>query len=111
MNPESVSRYIRPEDIPLVDDAILEPVLTRVAKEMAASYTDLTVMEWIEALHKALLRGEIVIVIDDKEKRLGLVRTDIPPFAALLQNSSMAARSKGENDDPLGIKGFLGDDH
>ncbi len=80
---ERISRYIRAEDIPLVDQAILEPIVTNVAREMASVEPSQTVEEWVITLQKALLRGEIAIVIDDENKRVGLVRTDEPPFSGL----------------------------
>ncbi len=84
MKKEDITRYVRPEDIPLMDRAIVEPVVTSVAKEMSETHPAQSVEEWIDILQKALLRGDIVIVIDDKNKRMGIVRTDEPPFSALV---------------------------
>lgn len=90
MKKEDITRYVRPEDIPLMDRAIIEPVVTSVAKEMSESHPAQTVEEWIDILQKALLRGDIVIVIDDTHKRMGIVRTDEPPFTALVSGGKPA---------------------
>lgn len=86
MRKEEITRYVRPEDIPLLDRSILEPIVTSVAQEMSQSHPENTVEEWIEILHRALRRGDIVLVIDDKRKRLGLVSGSEPPFSGLLRS-------------------------
>lgn len=106
MDPKHVSRYIRPEDVALLDESILQPILTRVGKEMAGTYDDASLDGWIQLLHKALLRGDLAIVIDDTNKRLGIVRTDKPPYASLLLDSTKAAQHTSNHDDPLGIRHF-----
>lgn len=102
MEREQITRYIRPEDIPLVDQAILEPIVTNVAREMSAAEPGQTVEEWVVTLQKALLRGDVVIVIDDANKRLGLVRTDEPPFSGLVNQSPGQGGPKPI--DPLNLK-------
>lgn len=102
MDKESITRYVRPEDIPLMDQAILEPIVTSVAKEMSQSHPEQTVEEWIVLLQKALLRGDIMLVIDDHGKRMGLVRTDEPPFSGLVHGAGGSGPVQAA--DPLNIK-------
>lgn len=90
MDKEHITRYVRPEDVPLLDRAILEPVVTSVAKEMSQSHPEQSVEEWIVIIQKALLRGDLLLVIDDTRKRLGLVPTDEPPFMGLVHGSGAA---------------------
>lgn len=101
---EHITRYIRPEDIPLVDRAILEPILSSVAKEMHEAHPDQSVEEWFDDLHKALLRGDVLIVIDDVRRRLGLVRTDEPPFSGLVDPTRSPGPTAFEAADPLNLK-------
>lgn len=102
MKPENVTRYVRPEDVPLLDDAILEPLVTRVAKDMAASYSDRSVEEWLDLVQQSLLSGELAIVIDDHNKRLGLVATDRPPFSSIVKGGEAGSGVKAA--DPLGLR-------
>lgn len=98
---------MRPEDIPLLDRAILEPIIEKAASEMAEAYPEQSIEEWIEDLQLALLKGDVLIVIDDRNRRIGLVRSDRPPFLGLV-TSSAAPVGVGlgdlDPDDPLGIK-------
>lgn len=94
---------MRPEDIPLLDRSILEPIVESAAREMARAYPQQSFDEWVEDLQLALLKGEVLIVIDDRRKRVGLVRADQPPFLGL-RGSHAVASGLGDPDDPLGIK-------
>jgi len=101
LNKEDITRYIRPEDIPLMDRAILEPIVSSMAREMSETHPAHSVEEWVDILQKALLRGDILIVIDDKRKRLGIVHTDEPPFSALVNGEGSAGIA---SVDPLDLK-------
>lgn len=95
---------MRPEDIPLLDRSILEPILENAAREMAQAFPEQTEKEWAEDLKLALLKGDVLIVIDDRRKRIGLVRADRPPFLGLSASYPAADIGAGDPDDPLGIK-------
>lgn len=73
---------------------------------MAAAYPEQTAREWAEDVRRALLKGELLIVIDDHRKKIGLVRSDRPPFLALVKGPGVAGAGLGgpEPADPLGIK-------
>lgn len=113
IDPADVTRYVRPEDIPLLDRSILEPIVDKVAREMAQAYPEQSVNEWIEDLQLALLKGEVLIVIDDRRRRIGLVRADRPPFLGLVSTPTGAGGAvpigMGDPDDPLGIKRWEND--
>jgi hypothetical protein len=96
--------YVRPEDIPLLDRSILEPIVGQVAREMAEAYPDQSVEEWVDDLQRALIRGDVLIVIDDVRKRVGLVRADRPPFLGLVSPLARAGAPSAEALDPLDLK-------
>lgn len=104
MRPQDVDRYVRPEDIPLLDQAILEPIVTSVAKDMHQAHPYQSVEEWIEDLQKALLRGDVLIVIDDDNRRVGLVRSDQPPFLGLADPTYQVGPTSVRAADPLNLK-------
>lgn len=85
MDPKNVTRYIRPQDVPSLDPTILDPILSSAAQEMSVAYPERTEDEWRTILMQSLIDGEVLIVIDDRQKRVGLVRSDRPPFLGLVQ--------------------------
>lgn len=103
MNKENITRYVRPEDVPILDKAILEPVLANVANEMAIEYPELTVEGWMEKIYISLINKELLLVIDDRNQQLGLVRTDQPPFDAIVRGDFDEAMGGVNAADPLGL--------
>lgn len=108
MNKENITRYVRPEDIPSLDKSIVEPVLASVSKEMAVEYPEFNEAEWMEKIYMSLVSGELLLVIDDHHQRLGLVRTDEPPFDAIVRGDFDHWLPGVEAADPLGIKRQFG---
>lgn len=108
IDPKDVTRYVRPEDIPLLDRTILEPIVTSAAREMARAFAGSTVEQWTADIQRALIKGELLIVIDDRQKRVGLVRTDQPPFLGVVSRGEPVSLGPGGSppDDPLGIKAW-----
>ena len=102
MRKEDVTRYVRPEDVPLLDPAIIEPVLASVAQEMHEAHPEESVEEWKARVRRALLAGELLLVIDDRNRRLGLVPTDEPPFSGLVRDA--AGPGAAAPADPLGLR-------
>lgn len=100
MDPKNVTRYIRPKDVPAVDSAIIDPIIQATAKDMAEAHPDLSEEAWARSLRESLLRGDILIVIDDVNKRLGLVPSDRPPFLGLDDDSI----GRPQHADPLNLK-------
>jgi len=83
LDPKDVTRYIRPQDIPALDKKIIDPIVKNAAKEMADAHPGTEAAAWESDIMQALLSGEVLIVIDDLHKRVGLVRSDRPPFLGL----------------------------
>jgi len=103
MNKENISRYVRPEDVPVLDKAILEPVLANVSKEMSVHYPELTEADWMEKIYSSLVNGELLLVVDDRRKELGLVRTNEPPFDAIVRGDFDDVGGGVNAADPLGL--------
>ena len=79
---------MRPEDIPLLDRAILEPIIEKAASEMAEAYPEQSIEEWIEDLQLALLKGDVLIVIDDRKQADRIGPLGPPPFLGLVTSSA-----------------------
>ena len=73
---------------------------------MTKVYPHASVEDWIEDIQRALIKGELLIVIDDRRRRVGLVRTDRPPFLGLLRRGEPipTGTESADSDDLLGIK-------
>lgn len=100
MDPKHVTRYIRPKDIPDLDESILHPIIKKTSLDLAESNPELTEDEWAESLMKSVIDGDLLIVIDDNNKRIGIVRSDRPPFLGLDDE----AIGKPSHADPLNLK-------
>lgn len=111
MNKENITRYVRPKDIPILDKAIVEPVLASVSKEMASEYPEFSEAEWMEKIYRSLVSGELLLVIDDHNQKLGIVRTDEPPFDAIVRGDFDSFASGVDAADPLGLKRRFGSPH